>query len=263
VKKTGLITTVMITLLIGCAGGGSGLDGEQKELQTASDQTVNQKRALNHLNLAVGYYQRGQWTSALDDVKRALQYDPELADAYSMRALTYMEMGEFNLAESNFLRALSLVPNNPDYSNNYGWLLCQNGHAAQAIPYFEVAIKSRHYQSRAKAYNNAGVCTLKLKNEPAAEQYFLQAFQIEPKNPVSNVNLAKIYFDRKDYERARFYVARIPQENELSPDVLWLAIKLYRKLGDRDAELSLITQLRKRHPNSAEYSAFRRGAFDE
>ncbi|MGZ5790306.1 MAG: tetratricopeptide repeat protein, partial [Burkholderiaceae bacterium] len=63
-------------------------------MKTTSDQTVDQKRAMNHLNLAVGYYEQGQWASALDDIKKALQSDPNLADAYGVRALIYMEMNE-------------------------------------------------------------------------------------------------------------------------------------------------------------------------
>jgi type IV pilus assembly protein PilF len=262
VKKVGLVALLAAALLLaGCATNQYG--GAQNELKTASDQTTDQKRAMNHLNLAIGYYQQGQWASALDDIKRALQVDPDLVDAYGVRALIYMEMNEPTLAEENFLRALSMSPGNPDFSNNYGWFLCQNGRAAESISYFEAAIKSRNYQSPAKALNNAGACSLKLKNESAAEQYFLKAFQVNPGNPVTNANLAKIYFDRKDFERARFYVGRIPQSDDLTADVLWTAIKVHRKLGDRDAETNLATQLRKRHPNSAEYLAFRRGAFDE
>ncbi|HEV2608658.1 MAG TPA: type IV pilus biogenesis/stability protein PilW, partial [Noviherbaspirillum sp.] len=49
----------------------------------------------------------------------------------------------------------------------------------------------------------------------------------------------------------------------MTADVLWLAIKTERKLGDRAAETSLATQLRRRHPNSVEYAALQRGAFDE
>ncbi|MGZ3254936.1 MAG: type IV pilus biogenesis/stability protein PilW [Burkholderiaceae bacterium] len=261
-KKNGLLAVLTMTLsLMGCAG--SQFPSAQNELKTTSDQTVDQKRAMNHLNLAVGYYEQGQWASALDDIKKALQSDPNLADAYGVRALIYMEMNEPGLADENFLHALSISPGNPDFSNNYGWFLCQNGRAAQAIPYFETAIKGRNYQSPAKAFNNAGVCSLKLKNESAAEQYFSKAFKLEPGNPVTNANLAKIYFDRKDYERARFYISRVPQSDELNADVLWLAIKVHHKLGDRDAETSLVTQLRKRHLNSPEYAAFKRGAFDE
>ena len=223
-KRIWLAALAAVALLAtGCA---SNQFGQQAELKTSSDQTTDQKRAMNHLNLAIGYYQQGQWSSALDDVKKALQVDPDLVDAYGVRALIYMEMGEPNLAEENFLRALSMSPGNPDFSNNYGWFLCQNGRATQSIPYFETAIKSRNYQSPAKAANNAGLCSVKLKNESAAEQYFIKAFQLEPSNPVTNAHLAKIYFDRKDYERARFYVGRIPQSDELNADVLWTAIKV-------------------------------------
>lgn len=261
-KRIELIAAfVVVLLLAGCASNQFG--GQQEELKTSSDQTTVEKRAMNHLNLAIGYYQQGQWSSALDDVKKALQVNPDLVDAYGVRALIYMEMGEQGLAEENFLRALSMSPGNADFSNNYGWFLCQNGRAAQSIPYFETAIKSRNYQSPAKAANNAGLCSVKLKNESAAEQYFLKAFQLEPSNPVTNAHLTKIYFDRKDYERARFYVNRIPQTDNLTAEILWTAIKVQHKLGDRDGETSLVAQLRKKYPNSPEYSAFRRGAFDE
>ena len=261
-KKIGLIVVLITVLLLtGCAANQFG--SPQDELQTSSDQTADQKRAMNHLNLAIGYYQQKQWISALDDVKKALQSNPNLADAYSVRALIYMEMGETGLADENFQHALAISPGNPDFSNNYGWFLCQNGRAVQSIPYFEAAIKSRTYESPAKAFNNAGVCSIKLKNESAAEHYFLKAFQLSPSNPLTSANLAKIYFDRKDYERARFYIGRIPQVDELNADVLWLAIKVHHKLGDREIETSLVTQLRKRHPDSAEYAAFRRGAFDD
>jgi type IV pilus assembly protein PilF len=107
------------------------------------------------------------------------------------------------------------------------------------------------------------VCSLKLKNEAAAEKYFLQAFQIAPNNPVTCTNLAKIYLDLKDNERARFYIGRLSHEEEMTPDILLAAIKIQRKLGDRDAEASLVAQLRKRYPNSSEYAAFRREALND
>lgn len=49
----------------------------------------------------------------------------------------------------------------------------------------------------------------------------------------------------------------------LSAEVLWLAIKIERKVGDRAAENSLVTQLRRRYPDSAEFAAYQRGAFNE
>jgi type IV pilus assembly protein PilF len=174
-----------------------------------------------------------------------------------------MDMGENQLADENFLRALRFAPNNPDFNNNYGWFLCQSGQERQSISYFEAALKNRSYQSPAKALNNAGACSLKMKDGEMAEKYFSQAFQYEPANPLTNTNLARMYFDRRDYERARFYIGRVMKADVMNADVLWLAIRIERKLGDRAAESSLATQLRRRHPNSLEYAAYQRGAFDE
>ena len=256
-----ILFLLVAMLLFGCASSPSG--GSLTELPTSSDQTSNQKRANIRLQLAIGYYQQRQLEVALDEIKQALAADPNFAEAYSMRALIYMEMDQMPLAEENFLRAIKLAPNNPDFSNNYGWFLCQRGRENQSIYYFEAALRNRSYQSPAKALHNAGVCSLKLKEQNTAEKYFMQAFKIDPNNLSVTVNLANIYFNRMDYERAHFYIARAIKADMLTSEVLWLAIKVERKLGDRAAESSLVTQLRRRHVDSSEYAAYKRGAYDE
>lgn len=265
--KTGLLgrsfvtLSIIVALLSGCASTSS--DSSRDELPTSSDQSDTQKRAQIRLQLAVGYYQQGQFATALDELKQALQIDPNFADAYGMRALVYMGVGENALAEENFQRALRLTPNNPDLSNNYGWFLCQNGRESQSIAYFDAALKNRSYQSPSKALNNAGVCSLKQKNTGAAEKYLTRAFQQDPSNPDTNANLAKLYYSRGDFKRAQFYVGRATAADSSSADALWTAIKVERKLGNRQAETAYVGQLRKHYSNSHEYAAFLRGAFDE
>jgi type IV pilus assembly protein PilF len=220
-----------------------------------------QKRAGIRLQLAVGYYRQGQMSVALDEIRQALQADPNLIDGYSMAALIYMNMGETRAAEENFKKAMNLAPDDPELKNNYGWFLCQNGRAQESIPFFEAALRSKTYTSPGKALNNAGVCSLILKDDAAAEKYFTEAFRYEPANPSVNSNLAKINFARGDYERAHFYLDRVIKEDAVSPEILLLGIKIERKRGDRSAELSMVTQLRRLYPDSSEYAAYQRGAF--
>ena len=250
-RSSWLLVAVAFAMLL-AACGTNPVGGGQEDLPTSSDQTDNQKRARIRLQLAVGYYEQRQMSVALDEIKQALVADPDFADAYSMRGLIYMDMGETRLAEDNFAQALRLAPNNPDFNNNYGWFLCQNGKEKQSISHFETAFRNRAYQSPAKALNNAGLCSLKLKDRSAAEKYFSQAFQYDPGNSSTNANLAKIYFEQRDLERARFYVGRAMKADMLTADVLWLAIRIEHKLGDGAAEASLATQLRRRYPNSTE-----------
>ena len=250
-----------LLLLGACAGVGEA--PPPQDLRTSADQTDIERRAQIRLQLAVGYYGQGQLVTALDEIKQAIQINPALADAYSVRALIYMDMQEAQLAEESFQRAMKLAPGNPDFANNYGWFLCENGRAAESLAYFESALKNRSYTSPAKAFNNAGVCSLRLKDAVTAERYFNQAFQADPGNPDANLNLAGLYYGRGDYQRARFYVGRLMRVDQPNAAALWMAIRVERKLGDRDAESSLSNQLRRRFPDSREYAALTRGAYDE
>lgn len=256
-----LATSAVLILASGCTTAPAGSDESVGSVAARTD--AAEQRARIRLQLAVGYYQQGQPQTALDELRQALQADPRMADAYSLRGLIYMDMGENRLAEENFRRALELTPNSPDYNNNYGWFLCQSERAAQSIAYFEKAIKDRTYRSPGKAYNNAGVCSLKLNDVKAAQRYFSLAFEHEPGNPSANLNLARIYYDQGAYERAHFHVGRVMKADVMTPDVLWLAIRIERKRGDRAAENMLAAQLRRLHPGSAEFAAYQRGAFDE
>ncbi|MDO8301287.1 type IV pilus biogenesis/stability protein PilW [Lacisediminimonas sp.] len=250
----------LLSLLGACASTSS---APKDDLPTSSDQTEIQRRAQIRLQLAVGYFEQGQMTTALDEVKQALQIDPTLSDAYSVRALIYMEMMENRLAEENFVQAMKLTPDNPDLANNFGWFLCQTGRADKSIAYFEKALANRQYASPSKALNNAGMCSLRMKNMAQAEKYLARAFQAEPGNPDVNLNLAKFYLASGDPQRGQFYSRRVISAAYLTADSLWTAIRIERRSGDKMAEAGLANQLRRRFPNSPEYAAYLRGAFDE
>jgi len=251
-----------LALLSACAAGGP---GPSRELKTASDQTPTEKRAQIRLELAVGYFQDRKFEVALDEVKQAIAANPDYADAYGVRALIYTAMGETQLADENFKHALRLAPRNPDLANNYGLFLCDAGARPQeALGYFDSALKNPVYASPSKAMVNAGNCALKIKNIDAAERYLLDALRYDPDQPAVSAGLARVYFERRDYPRAGFFINRLTETaklDTLSADVLWLAIRVKRMLGDRSLEASLAAQLRKRYPGSPEYAALESGAF--
>ena len=257
-----------LALLAACtstgAGGNTARDGE---LKTASDQTALEKRASIRVQLAVGYYQEGKYEIALDEVKQALAADPNYADAYGLRALIYTSMGQFPLADENHRHALRLEPGNPEFANNYGTFLCQSvNKPAEALGYFDAALKNPAYQTPLSALVNAGACSIKNRNIDAAERYLLEALRLNPAHPAVNAGLARVYYERRDMQRAGFFVNRLIETAKietLPADALWLAMRVQRKLGDRTHEATLAAQLRRRFPGSPEYAAFERGAFDE
>lgn len=261
-------------LLAGCAGTGEPagappdrqLQGSTRELRTQSDQTANERRANIRMQLAVGYFQQGSYEVALDEIKQAIAANPELAEAYGVRGLIYAAMKEDALADENFQRALRLAPRNPELNNNYGSFLCQVGRHQAGLAQFELALRNPNYQSPVKALVNAGNCSIKMKNYDAAERYLMDALRVDPNLPATLTNLARVYFERRDYERAGFFVRRLLDVSKLDAlpaDTLWLAARIERKLGNKAQETALVAQLSRQHPASPEFAAFQRGAFDE
>ncbi len=262
-KNRSIVVLAALTtgLLLGaCSTTPSSGEGQ---IKTQSDQTDTQRRAQIRLQLAVGYYEQGQLEVALDEVKQALQIDPEMGDAYSMRGLVYMAMNEAKLADESFREALRRAPTNPDFSNNYGWFLCQNGRAQESIPYFEAALKERNYRSPSKALHNAGVCSIKLQQLETAKQYLTRAFQLEAANAEISANLAYVHWKLGDANQARFYLERVQQSDLVNAQTLWIAIKVSHGMNNQKSETELATQLRRAYPKSPEYAAYLRGAFND
>jgi type IV pilus assembly protein PilF len=226
-----------------------------------------EKRAAIRLQLAINYYQDGKYPIALDEIKQAIAADPDFADAYGVRALIYTKMNEIALADENYQRALRLAPRNPDLANNYGSFLCaEGGKPALAMTYFDSALKNPNYTTPISALVNAGNCSIKTKQYAAAERYLTDALRYDPDLAQTNLGLARTYYERRNYERAGFFMNRLTTTaklDSLSAETLWLAIRVARRQGDRTLEASLTGQLQRRFPGSTEYTALQRGAFDE
>ena len=226
-------------------------------------QADHRRRASIRLQLAVGYYQDGQFAVALDELKQALTLDPNFADAHTVLALVYTELHQDSLAEQSFQRALQLEAGNSDLNNNYGWFLCQHGRQKESLAYFENALKNPLYTQKAKPLQNAGVCAGKMGDAAASEEYFRRSFEIDPTGVVAAYNLATIYYDRKDLPRARFYVGQVNNSRTPTPQSLWLGIRIERRLGNRTNQVALENQLERLFSDSREAQMQKRGDYGD
>ena len=235
-----------------------------RELATASDQTDAERRARVRLELAGAYYSRGQYDTALDEVKLSIQVTANLPDAYNLRGLIYSAMGEDRLADDNFLRALQLNPRDGSAMHNRGWFLCQRDRFAEAQAQFRQALELPLYRDGARTLLASGVCQGRAKQWADAEQTLMRAYELDPGNPSAGLNLADVLYRREAYDRARFYVGRINDKAELAnAQTLWLAARIEHKTGRLAARRALGEQLRSRFPQAPETSLFEQGRFDE
>lgn len=248
--------------LAGCAGP-TAPGAMRNDIMTDSDEPEARRRARIRLELAVGYFEQGQTTVALDELKQALNTDPSYADAYNMRGLIYMRLNDMALAEESFRRALSLKPGDPDTQHNLGWLQCQRGRYLEAGQQFSLALANPTYGGRAKTWMAQGLCQLRDGKPAAAEQSLLRSYELDAGNPITGYNLAQLLLDKGELVRAQFYVRRINNSELANAESLWLGMKIERRLKNADAVTQLGSQLKKRFGSSKESAAFERGAFDE
>jgi type IV pilus assembly protein PilF len=237
--------------------------GKGAEIVTESDESSRQRRARLRLELASGYFEHGQNTVALDEIKQALVADPNYADAYSLRGLVYMRLEDAGMAEDSFRRAIAINPRDPNVRHNYGWLLCQQNRFGDAAQQFNAALAVPSYTDRAKTLMTQGVCQLKAGQRPEAERSLMQAYEIDAGNPVVGFNLASLLAQREEWSRAQFYIRRVNNSPSASAETLWLGIKIERRLNNREAVAQLGGQLQRRFPQSREAIAYERGNFND
>jgi type IV pilus assembly protein PilF len=230
---------------------------------TESDEPETRRRARNRLELASGYFSEGKTTIALDEIKLALQADPNYGEAFNMRGLIYMRLGDVRQAEDSFRRALQLNPKDADAMHNYGWMLCQQRRYDESLSFFSQANAVALYNGQSKTYMTRGICELASGKPELAERSFARSYELDASNPVSGYNLANLLFLRNELQRAQFYIRRLNNSELANAETLWLGIKVERKLGNADTVQQLTTQLRRRYPQSRELSSLDRGAFDE
>ena len=253
-----------VLAVTGCAGPAGPQGDAPRAVVTASDQTDTDRRAQVRMELAGAYFGRGQLETALDEVKLALQVQPNLVDAFNLRGLIYAAMGEDRLAEDSFARARQLDPRDGSVMHNQAWFWCQRGRFGPAQAQFAALLALPQYRDVARTQLARGVCYGRDRQWPEAEAALMRAYELEPANPSTGLNLAEVLMQRQDLERARFYIGRVNDvPAAVNPQTLWLAARIDHKLG-RDASVRQHGEkLRNRFPQSPEAALFERGRFDD
>lgn len=222
------------------------------------------RRADVRMELATGYFRRGQLDVALEEVKRAIAADPNLGSAHNLRGLIHASQGDEALAEQSFRQALQINARDADAMQNFGWFLCQRKRYAEADAMFVQALAVLGGRDTSRTALARGVCQANAGQLAEAERTLARAYEVDPANPSIALNLADILHRRGEHERARFYIRRINNQPGLvNAQTLWLAARIESRLGNQTGVQELGRQLRARFGDSREAAAFERGQFNE
>ena len=223
----------------------------------ASDGSPSSERALAsakiHTELAASYFDLKKYSIALQEIEIALRAKSNYAPAYNVRGLIHLTLREDQQADEDFQHSLKLDNSDSITHNNYGLFLCQHERESEAIPQFLDAAKNPLYGTPEIAYVNAAECAQKIGKLDEAEEYLQRALVRSPTFPDALFGLAEVHFSKQDFAGAKSYFLRFSQRvSNLTAANIWLAVRIERKVGDRNSEQSYALQLQKRFPDSRE-----------
>ncbi|HSN16974.1 MAG TPA: type IV pilus biogenesis/stability protein PilW [Gammaproteobacteria bacterium] len=216
--------------------------GDKYSLSRASDDNVA---------LAMQYLKMGNRNAAMEKVQKAIDQNPDNANAYTAEALIYSADGDAGKAKDAYKKAMRKAPDDPEVLNDYAAFLCQNGNPKEALDYFMQAANNPRYSTPDAAYTNAGLCAELVPDAAQAEQYFRKALMLNPNLPEPMAQLAQIAYSQKKYLTARAFIERFGELVPTSrPDVLLLGINNERALGNQQGAADYAKQLLKNFPAS-------------
>ena len=113
------------------------------------------------------------------------------------------------------------------------------------------------YQRRYKAFENLGVCYLKVGESEEAQKAFNRALQLNPNMTTALLEMAELSLEGGDFQATTRYLKRYERISSPSPKQLWIGIRLQRSLGDKDKVASYALALKSMFPASEEYKAYK------
>ncbi len=243
------LAIALAALLAACTTGGS---GNVKKESAASEKA---EAARVHTELGQKYMQQGNLKTALEDLQKALTYDPDYVDAHTVLGVLYERIGDAKQAEEHYRRAAQLRPKGGNELNNYGAFLCKVGRYDEASGYFDRAIADPFYNTPEVALTNAGTCLLKAGKPDPAETALRAALDRSPNNAEALFQLASVLYEKGDYFKARAFMQRFESVGTPRPESLMLGRNIELRLGNGNAASDYTRRLLQSFPESQQARA--------
>ena len=93
-----------------------------------------------HLVLANNYNGRQNYEKTIDELKKAIELEPNFSPAYNSLGYAYRPVGNYGEAEKAFKKYIELVPNDPNPYDSYAELLMKTGRFDESIAQYRKAL---------------------------------------------------------------------------------------------------------------------------
>ncbi|MBP2681914.1 MAG: Tetratricopeptide 2 repeat protein, partial [Candidatus Krumholzibacteriota bacterium] len=142
----------------------------------------------------------GKRAAALEEIDKAVELHPEVAESYVQRAIIYKEAGNYFKAIDDYSKSLRLIPDQPNVRYDLAQALRQLKMYKPAIEEYQKAIALDPV--KAEAYNNLGITYMEMGEPGKAIESFEKVIQIDSRYAKAYSNLGAALAENGDTGRA-------------------------------------------------------------
>jgi Tfp pilus assembly protein PilF len=190
---------------------------------------VNPDASYKRFLLGADYFQKGLIEPALEELLKAVELNPDNADAHNLLGLVFLRKAEeaeelatrnqclrgeelrlakqdmdaqFAKALAQFEKAIALKKDYSEARNNLAVVYIHFGRYDDAIAIETAALGNIIYHEPFAAEGNLGLAYLEKHDFARAAKELRQALFEQPKFCVGRYRLAKVYYEMQDWQRA-------------------------------------------------------------
>lgn len=176
-------------------------------------------------------------------VRKALELDPDLAEAHVILANVLQQQWQWADAEAEYRRALELDPNSADaYAGQSLWLLCQ-GRTKEALDW---AQQGRELDPLTVSGISIAWILFQSHRYNEAIHELHSALGVDPDNPVALWDLGFVLNANNQSAEAIPVLEKALSASNRSPGVIGVLIRAYAHAGRRNDALRLLQELKQR-----------------
>jgi type IV pilus assembly protein PilF len=188
-----------------------------------TEKRKSEAQAASRFRLGNRYLQEGQPRKAVQELQFAVELDPKNATYRNALGQTYFFLGEMDLAERSFRKALRLNGSLSDAHHNLALVYSEQERYEQAEEEYNAALEDPGYLTPEKVYLNWGATLKKQGDLAGAEEKLRQSVMLNPRYARGHVELARLLEERGDVEGA---LGEYLNAYSAAPDSLELNLKL-------------------------------------
>ena len=153
-----------------------------------------------HLFKGIAYRNKAMLDEAIAEYKKAIETNPNYAQAHYNLGLAYSGLGMRDEAAGEYNKAIEINPNLAEAHNNLGIIYHHRGIFGEAAIEYKMALEIN--PNYAQAHKNLGLVYADMEMLDQAIAELKKALEIDPSLDLVHIYLALIYYDKGEYSLA-------------------------------------------------------------